>query len=130
MQRGQRGARFSIIITNVGSISTQGTTTATYTAPTHFALVNVSGSGWTCPYINAISGQCRRDDTLIPGQSYPPILATVNVSATAMQSEVHSVTLSTAAGATDTTTQSASVAIAYPFLFDLAISMSHSGIFQ
>lgn len=127
IQLGQLGATFSIIITNVGSISTQGATTATYKASTDFSFVTMSGLGWTCTYFSA---QCQRDDALAPGQSYPPILVTVNVSATAMQSEAHSVTLSTVAGATDTTIESASVAIAYPPPFDLAVAINHSGIFQ
>jgi hypothetical protein len=59
-----------------------GPTTITFTEDTPLKVTSAAGSGWTC----SIAGQtvtCTRKDPLLPGASFPPVLVTVAVPATA-----------------------------------------------
>ena len=52
--QGQTGAQYSIIVTNAGSASTNGTTvTVTDTLPTGLTATAISGTGWSLRARNA-----------------------------------------------------------------------------
>jgi uncharacterized repeat protein (TIGR01451 family) len=78
--QGQTGATFTVTVSNTGTGPTSGTVTASDTPPTGLAIVNLSGSGWTC---NASMANCTRSDALAAGGSYPTITVTVNVATNA-----------------------------------------------
>ena len=101
--QGQIGAVYTITVSNAASAGPSfGTVTVTENVPTGLTLISMSGSGWTCAGNN-----CTRSDSLNPGASYPSILATVNVSATASSPQVNAVSVSVGgmapANATDST---------------------------
>src|SRR5215472_7738902 len=75
---GQQGATYNITVTNNGTAATSGTVTIT-DPPTGFTVTTIAGAGWTC---TLSSTSCTRSDALAPGQSYPPITVTGNVTAT------------------------------------------------
>ncbi|MCC7041152.1 MAG: DUF11 domain-containing protein [Burkholderiales bacterium] len=77
---GQKGATYTIVVTNHGTIPTSGVVTVTDTVPAGLTATGISGPGWTC---TQPAGPCTRSDPLAPGASYPPITLTVDVSASA-----------------------------------------------
>ena len=121
--QGQKGATYTVTVSNGASAApTNGTTvTVTDTVPSGLTLVSMSGSGWTCP-----SGgtTCTRTDVLQPSSSYPTITVTANVAANATSPLVNTVTVtgggSASANANDSTTIIAS---------SLSITKTHSGNF-
>ena len=76
--QGQRGATYTIVVTNVGEAPTLGTVTVIDTVPDGLFPTAASGAGWTC----SVSGQtanCSRGDALGAGASYEPVTITVDV---------------------------------------------------
>jgi uncharacterized repeat protein (TIGR01451 family) len=78
--RGQNGATFTIMITNIGGVASSGVITAVDTLPSGLTATNISGAGWTCT-LGTLS--CTRSEALLPGNGYPAITVTVSVSANA-----------------------------------------------
>jgi uncharacterized repeat protein (TIGR01451 family) len=79
--QGQNSAAYNLIVSNAsGAGPTNGTVTVTETVPSGMTLVSMAGSGWNCA--NG-SNVCTRGESLNPGASYPPIVATVNVASNA-----------------------------------------------
>jgi uncharacterized repeat protein (TIGR01451 family) len=77
--QGQQGAAYTVTVSNTsGATSTTGTVTVTDTIPTGLTLASMSGTGWSCS-----NNTCIRGDALNSGSSYPPIIVTVNVAASA-----------------------------------------------
>src|SRR5262249_3423979 len=77
--RGQTGAAYTIIVSNVGFGPTVGTVTVTDTLPNvqnTLVPTALAGTGWTC---NLGTLTCTRSDALAAGASYPAITLTVNV---------------------------------------------------
>jgi uncharacterized repeat protein (TIGR01451 family) len=69
---------YTITISNVGGMTTNGIVTVTDDLPTGLTATAFSGSGWSC---DLSSLTCNRKDNLGPGASYPPLTLTVNVAA-------------------------------------------------
>ena len=92
-KQGQIGATYTITVSNSATAAptnNNGTLTVVDPVPTGMTLVSMSGDGWTC----AAGGiDCRRDDVLAPGASYPPITVTANVGATAASPLVNQATV-------------------------------------
>jgi uncharacterized repeat protein (TIGR01451 family) len=74
---GTNGFIYTITITNAGALPSSGEVILNTDGP--FSVVSISGAGWACsPAL--LSGQCIRTDSVAPGQSYPVITVTTNVS--------------------------------------------------
>ncbi|WP_222932384.1 IPTL-CTERM sorting domain-containing protein [Allochromatium humboldtianum] len=84
---GQRGAIYTLRVTNQGGQTTSGSVTVTDTLPTGLTATAFSGGGWTCT-LTPLS--CSRADALAAGASYPPITLTVDVAAEAPTSVTNS----------------------------------------
>ncbi|HEX6634468.1 MAG TPA: IPTL-CTERM sorting domain-containing protein, partial [Usitatibacter sp.] len=89
--RGQAGATYSLVVTNVGLGPSAGNVTVTDVLPAGLAATAISGAGWTC-ILGSLA--CTRADVLAAGASYPAITLTVDVDAAAPASVVNSATVS------------------------------------
>jgi uncharacterized repeat protein (TIGR01451 family) len=92
--QGQRGATYSITVSNPGSGPSAGAVTATDTLPAGLTPTAAVGTGWAC---NPPSGQtvsCTRSDALAAGAYYPVITLSVNVANNAASSLTNTVTVS------------------------------------
>lgn len=94
--QGQRGAQYTIIVSNGGTGPSSGQVTVTDTVPSGMVATGIAGTGWTC---TQPAGPCTRSDSLAAASSYPAITLTVNVSANAPASLTNSVSVS---GGSDT----------------------------
>lgn len=66
---------YTITVCNVGAGPTTGLVTVTDTLPAGFAVVSLSGTGWS-----PVGATATRSDVLAPGACYPPITLIVSVS--------------------------------------------------
>jgi hypothetical protein len=83
---GQTNFTYSVTVSNQagpGVGPTSGTVTVTETVPSGMTLQSMAGTGWTCP---SPGNTCTRSDALSSGQSYEPIVVTVNVVTTTQTS--------------------------------------------
>jgi YVTN family beta-propeller protein len=119
--QGERGATYSIAVSNTGPGATSGPVTVNDALPSGLTLVSLAGDGWTCP---GNGSSCNRNDALASGASYPAIAVTVNVAADAPETVTNQVSVSgggaAAASASDPTV------IPQPVL---TITSSHTGNF-
>jgi uncharacterized repeat protein (TIGR01451 family) len=90
-QPGQIGAIYSITTSNLGPGVTTGTVTVADLAPAAFTPTAMSGAGWNCVLATLT---CTRSDVLTPGNGYPTIILSGNVSATAGNSIIDQATIS------------------------------------
>src|SRR4051812_12530152 len=113
---GQTGATYSITVSNAANAgSTTGTTTVT-DPPSGFTITGVSGSGWTCTVGTPAGGfTCTRTDSLRPGSSFPAIIVTGTVTATAGQT-VSIPTSVSGGGLTTPANVNGSITVAAPVL--------------
>ena len=74
--RGQSGAAYTLVISNVGLVPTIGTVHVTETLPAGLTATALLGAGWSCTRAPLT---CTRADVLLAGASYPPISLTVDV---------------------------------------------------
>jgi hypothetical protein len=77
-QAGGTGALTATVSSDASGGPTGGTTTALVTVPGSLTPQQAQGDGWTC----AVAGQqvsCTRDDTLLPGNSFPPISVSTSI---------------------------------------------------
>ena len=88
--QGQKGAIFSVLVTNAGATPTTGTVTLADALPDGLTATAISGADWTCTLVTLT---CTRADALAPGASYPVITLTADVSATAPGSVTNAVTV-------------------------------------
>jgi hypothetical protein len=91
---GQNNATYSVVVSNqaaAGIGTTSGTVTVTETVPNGMTLQSMAGTGWTCP---STGNTCTRSDPLASGQSYEPIIVTVNVVTTTQTSLTNQVSVS------------------------------------
>jgi uncharacterized protein (TIGR03437 family) len=125
---GQNGD-YTIVVSNAaGSGPTTGMVTVNDILPGGFSVASFSAQGWTCSTTPTPS--CARSDVLAPGASYPPIILTVNVPASAPPSVTNTAVVSGGGDQTPANdTASDPTAIATP-LPDLSLSKSHSGNFS
>jgi photosystem II stability/assembly factor-like uncharacterized protein len=77
---GQTGSIYTIIATNSGTASTNGTVTVVDNLPSGLTATGIAGTGWTCA-LNTLT--CTRADALAAATSYPAITLTVTVGTTA-----------------------------------------------
>jgi hypothetical protein len=88
---GQRGAVYTLTVTNSGSGATNGGVTVIDTLPASLTATSIAGPGWAC---TQPAGLCTRSDVLPPGASYPAITLTVNVAANAPSRVTNTATVS------------------------------------
>ena len=82
--RGQVGATYTILVTNLGNNATNGSQVAvTDTLPAGLSATALSGAGWGCTLAPL---SCTRSDALGVGASYPAITLTVTVAGNAASS--------------------------------------------
>ena len=119
--RGSTG-NYSIVVTNSGSIATNGTVTVNDTLPTGLTLNGTpSGTGWVCTATSTTAFSCTRLDVLTAGSSYPAITASVNVAQTAANTVTNTATVS-GVGEANTNNNSASDATNIVSSADLGIT--------
>ncbi|MEU0598922.1 hypothetical protein ABZ484_11790 [Streptomyces sp. NPDC006393] len=101
---------YALTVSNASAAgTTNGTVTVTDSLPTGVTYDSASsgGSGWTCGE-SAGTVTCTRSDPLAPGDSYPPITLTVNLTSTAPCGFINTATVSgggsESAGDNDSTT--------------------------
>jgi uncharacterized repeat protein (TIGR01451 family) len=120
----QQGATYSITVSNAaGAGATSGTVTVT-DPPTGLTVTAISGTGWTCDLATLI---CTRSDALAGGQSYPPIVVTGNVGATATTVTIPLSIMGGGISGTVTVTPTPTLTVAPPVL---SISKTHTGNFS
>ena len=83
------GDAFTLTVSNVGSLTTSGTTAVTAAPGQGLYIATMSGSGWTCSTSSGAGGvwTCTRADALAAGGSFPVLTALVNVSPSATSSQ-------------------------------------------
>ena len=105
---------YMIVVGNAtGAGATSGALTVTDNAPTGLTVTAMSGTGWSCPALPT----CMRSDPLQPGQSYLPIMVTVNVAANAPSSLTNMATVSGGGSASATATDPTTIGTAGPSQF-------------
>ncbi len=88
--QGQKGAAFSILVSNAGATPTIGAVTVADALPAGLSATALSGTDWTCTLATLT---CSRADALEPGASYPVITLTADISRTAPASVTNAVTV-------------------------------------
>jgi uncharacterized repeat protein (TIGR01451 family) len=74
-EQGQQNVTYTITVSNsIAGGPTSGIVTVTDTLPAGVTLVSIAGTGWSCA-----ATTCTRSDVLRGGNSYPPVVVTVNV---------------------------------------------------
>jgi hypothetical protein len=89
--QGQKGATYTLTISNVGVGPTAGAVTVTDTLPVGLSATAIGGTGWSCTIATT---SCMRSDTLAANASYPIITVTVNVAANTASSVTNNATVS------------------------------------
>jgi len=91
--QGQKGATYTLTVSNIGTLPTFGNVNVTDTLPVGGALTAtaISGTGWTCT-LALLS--CTRSDSLSPNSAYPPITVTVDVAVNAPSAVINEGTVS------------------------------------
>ena len=103
---GQKGAVYTITITNSGPSPTAGTVTVTDALPAALTATAMTGGGWTCDLPTLA---CTRADVLAAGGSYPAITLTVNVAANASALLLNQVSVSGGGAPSAATTDPTSI---------------------
>jgi uncharacterized repeat protein (TIGR01451 family) len=83
---------FTITVRNTGAGATTTPVDVLDVLPAGLTYSAIGGSGWNCTSAQFIL--CSRPDALAPGASYPPLILTVKVAASAPPSVVNTVTVS------------------------------------
>jgi len=88
--QGQTAAVYTATVSNqAGAGPTSGMVTVSGTMPVGLTLVSMAGSGWGCS-----GNTCTRTDVLSAGASYPALMVTVNVAASAPSAVTNQVSVS------------------------------------
>ena len=82
-RQGDKGRTYSLVARNSGNRAATGTVSVADTLPAGLTATAVAGDGWDCTLATLT---CTRSDALAAGESYPPIIVTVDVAADAPQS--------------------------------------------
>ncbi len=136
LHQGQEGAQYTITVSNVGAgpvfgdvlvqelINEQGNVYDYQDG--WLTITDLSGLGWEC---NIIHYNCMREDDigLLPGRSYPPITATVNIRNQPYVQEVINVVEVSGGGEINTTNNRAEERAVVAFDVDLGIEISYAG---
>jgi outer membrane protein assembly factor BamB len=124
--QGQSGAVYTVTVSNSASAGpSNGTVTVTETAPAGFTLVSMAGGGWGCS-----GNSCARNDVLNASLSFPAIMVTMNVTASAPSPATNQVAVSGGNSAPASASNTAVVAPAGTVAPILSISETHSGPFS
>lgn len=75
-RRGQTGAQYQLVVSNLGAVATAGAVTVTDQLPPGLSATALSGTGWACTLATL---SCTRADALAAGASWPAIIVTVTV---------------------------------------------------
>lgn len=90
-RQGDSGRTYTITVLNNGAGATTGTVTVSDALPAGLRATAITGTGWQC---TTAPLRCTRDDALPAGQSYPPVVVTVDVAADAPASVTNVATVS------------------------------------
>ena len=90
--QGDTSRTYTIIVTNVGSLSTTGLVSVVDALPTGLTAIAMTGTGWS---ITLGTLTATRGDALVTNSAYPAITLTVNVATNATASLTNAVTVST-----------------------------------
>jgi len=120
----QRGAMWTITVSNVGNGATTGEVRVNESPQGYYRTVSLSGPGWTCT-----TSACTRSDVLRPGMSYPPITYTADIDAVVVFDRIYNVARLEGGGDTNAANNEAidQVNIDRP---DLTITKGHLGDFR
>ncbi len=132
--QGQVGATYSIVVSSAPNslpgvfLPTNGPVTVVDMLPASLTASAIGGPGWSCTLATLT---CVRADVLNQGQSYPPIVLTVDVSASAPASVTNTATVSGGGEnpdfLSDNTASDTTAITQVPA--DLSIAKTHSGTF-
>jgi kumamolisin len=89
--QGETGDTYTITVSNPGGLASSGAVSVVDTLPAGLTATAISGSGWTTT-LGTLTA--TRSDALAAGASYPPVLVSVNVSASAPASVINTATVS------------------------------------
>jgi uncharacterized protein (TIGR03437 family) len=89
--QGQKGATYTITVSNIGLAATSAQVAVVDTLPTGLTAAAISGTGWSCELAVLT---CARSDGLAVKAAYPPVTVTVNVAANAPASVTNTATVS------------------------------------
>ncbi len=89
--QGQKGASYTVTVTNASTLSTSEVVSVLDALPSGFSATGMSGSGWNCALATLT---CTRSDALDPAASYPSITITANISAGTTGIAIDSATVS------------------------------------
>ncbi len=92
LTQGQTGATYTLTVTNVGPAPTVGSVTVTDSLPLFFTATAVTGNGWACSALPAVS--CSRTDPLAAftggtPPAYPPVTVTFNIAPNAIAQQTN-----------------------------------------
>ena len=127
-RQGDSSDAYSIAVSNVGLVATNGQISVTDTLPAGLTPTAASGTGWT----TSIAGQtvtATRSDALASGASFPGLTVTVSVADNAPASVTNTATVS-GGGELNTANDTANDVTAIVQAADLTVSASHSGNFE
>ena len=120
---GATGKTYTLAVSNVGGIGTDGSTVTVADAlPTGLTATAISGIGWSCT-LGTLT--CTRNDVLANAASYPPITVTVDVANNAPANMTNTATVA-GGGETDTANDTASDPTK-TMQVDLVLAKTHSG---
>jgi uncharacterized repeat protein (TIGR01451 family) len=74
--QGQVGARWTLVLNNIGAGPTNAPVQMTDTLPSGVTATAISGAGWSCT-LSPLA--CSRSDVLAAGASWPPVTLLVNI---------------------------------------------------
>ena len=124
--QGDAGDIYTIRVTNAGAGPTTGTVSVADLLPASLTATGMSGAGWTT---NLVALTASRSDVLAPGATYPPLVLTVTVAATAPASVTNTATVSGGAEVV-TSNDTASDPTTIIQLADLTLTATHVGNFS
>jgi uncharacterized repeat protein (TIGR01451 family) len=126
--RGQTGATYTLVVSNVGALQSSGTVSVSDVLPTGLALTAVAGTNWECSF-DPGSVNCVRNDDLAAGASYEPITLTVDVASSAADL-INSASVTGSADGNALNNADSDATVIGPAVVDLTIGKSHAGNFR
>ncbi len=127
-RQGDSADTYSVTVSNVGLIATNGQISVTDTLPAGLTPTAASGTGWT----TSISGQtvtATHSDALAAGASFPDLTVTVSVANNAAASVTNTATVS-GGGELNTGNDTSNDATTVAQAADLTVNASHAGNFE
>jgi uncharacterized repeat protein (TIGR01451 family) len=122
---GQVGAEYELVVRNSGSATTSEGVSVADQLPEGLLPTAIAGTGWDC---DLPSFSCTRSDPLSPDESYPPVVVTANVAATAPNEVTNVATVS--GGGEVATSNNAATDLTTIVRPDLVVEKTHSENFH